>query len=154
MPCYELSAVLNEPGITMGDIFHFPGEMLRHPQTNEVLRYEKRFVMSRPMHDGLIEFWPARSDGVTSVSADDMEGAYCSIDAMKWFRAAWEAENPVPPPPPPRISEKGAFDFVEMCAKPRRWFVTPELLQWKIMQAHGSYEGPFCTWPTQPILPL
>lgn len=91
MPCYDVSTIFSSPdSIAMGDIFHFPGERLRHPQTGEVLRFEQRFVVSRIV-DGRIEFWPMRSDGATSVSAEDMEGAYCGIDDMKYFRLAWEA---------------------------------------------------------------
>src|SRR4051794_4000669 len=94
MPCYELSTVFDATGIAPGDIFHFPGEQLRHPQTGEVLRFEKQFVVSGGVKDGRIEFWPMRSDGATSVSADDMEGAYCGLDDMKYFRLAWELANP------------------------------------------------------------
>lgn len=34
--------------------------------------------------------------------------------------------------------------------KPRRWFVTPELTQWRHMVACGDYAGPFATWPHHP----
>jgi hypothetical protein len=31
--------------------------------------------------------------------------------------------------------------------KDRRWFVTPDLLQWKEAQAHGKYDAPFFSFP-------
>ena len=34
--------------------------------------------------------------------------------------------------------------------KPRRWFVTPELLEWKQMAAAGNYAGPFFSFPCHP----
>jgi len=34
--------------------------------------------------------------------------------------------------------------------QPRRWFVTPELLEWKQQVACGDYAGPFFTFPNNP----
>jgi hypothetical protein len=34
--------------------------------------------------------------------------------------------------------------------KPRRWFVTPELVQWRYMTACGDYAGPFFNFPDDP----
>jgi hypothetical protein len=34
--------------------------------------------------------------------------------------------------------------------KPRRWFATPDLLQWKHMQDCGDYAGPFFSFPHDP----
>lgn len=31
--------------------------------------------------------------------------------------------------------------------KPRRWFLTPQLVQWRYMTACGSYAAPFFWWP-------
>lgn len=31
--------------------------------------------------------------------------------------------------------------------KSRRWFSGPRLLQWKLMQAYGEFEGPFAAFP-------
>jgi hypothetical protein len=78
-----------------GDLFNFPGEFVTHPITRAVLPYAQLFTVSRIV-DGRIEFWPVRSDGSHSVPVDDMQGAYCDINAMKYFRAAWEFANPAP----------------------------------------------------------
>jgi hypothetical protein len=34
--------------------------------------------------------------------------------------------------------------------KPRRWYVTPELTQWRYMTACGEYAGPLFSFPHNP----
>lgn len=34
--------------------------------------------------------------------------------------------------------------------KPRRWFLTPELLDWRFKTACGEYAGPLATYPNNP----
>ena len=34
--------------------------------------------------------------------------------------------------------------------KPRRWFVTHDLTQWRYMRECGDYAGPFFTFPNNP----
>ncbi len=34
--------------------------------------------------------------------------------------------------------------------KPRRWFLTPELIQWRYMVECGDYAGPFFSFPYRP----
>src|ERR1035441_2229763 len=39
------------------------------------------------------------------------------------------------------------FERAARVLKPRRWFLTPELIQWSYMVACGQYAGPFFSFP-------
>lgn len=79
--------------VEFGDIFHYQGDWQVHPITGAILPFERRYIVDKVV-SGRIHFWPPRPGGQMSVACDDMEGAYCPIDSMKYFKLAWELENP------------------------------------------------------------